>query len=87
MPCLKKLVCPLQKGSTVILRCPLLNRLQDFYGNYSYHFSELQPLIDEIEQIEQEFADDEHVLTTLEALKKACRDARNGNLNLYFFGD
>lgn len=71
----------------IVLCCPLLNRLQDFYGDCSYDLSELEQLIEEIQEIKQEFINDKIVVVQLEIFEKACRDARNGNLNLYMFAD
>lgn len=75
------------RGEFVIVRCPLLNRLQDIYGNCSYDVSELNQLINEIREIKQEFVNNNEAVISLEVLEKACCDARNGNLNLYIFGD
>ena len=45
--------------------CPLLNRLQDFYGDCSYDLSELEQLIEEIQEIKQEFINDKIVVVQL----------------------
>lgn len=71
----------------IVLRCPLLNRLQDFYKDCSYDSSELEYLIKEIQEIKQAFINDQNIAGQLEMFEKACRDARNGNLNLYAFAD
>ncbi len=80
-------VSPTDSRDIIVLCCPLLNRLQDFYEDCSYDLSELRQLTEEIQKIKQEFTSDQRTVTQLEMFEKACRDARNGNLNLYLFAD
>lgn len=70
-----------------LLRCPLLNRLQNFYEDCSYHSNELEHLIKEVQEIKQEFISDQNISVQLKMFEKACRDAQNGKLNLYVFAD
>ncbi|MCY7323333.1 MAG: hypothetical protein LH660_16390 [Phormidesmis sp. CAN_BIN36] len=71
----------------IVLRFPLLNRLHDFYKDCSYDLSEIGQLVEEVWEIKQEFINDQRIVTQLEIFEKACRDARNGDLNLYIFAD
>ncbi|MBW4580004.1 MAG: hypothetical protein KME42_10585 [Tildeniella nuda ZEHNDER 1965/U140] len=78
---------PTNSRSITVSCCPLLNRLQDFYSDCRYDLDELEPLREEIQAIKPEFTSDRRVITQLEMFEKACRDALNGNLNLYVFAD
>ncbi len=80
-------VSPTNSKDTVVLQYPLLDRLRDFYGDCSYDLSELEQLIEEVREIRQEFTRNQCMVTQLKMFEKACRDARNGNLNLYIFAD
>lgn len=71
----------------MVLCCPLLNRLQDFYRDCRCDLSELEQLLKEIQAIKLEFTSDRRIIAQLEMFEKACRDSLNGNLNLYIFAD
>lgn len=80
-------VSPTNARDIIVLRCPLLNRLQDFYGDCRYDLSELEQLAEEIQAIKRDFTGDRRVVTQLEMFEKACKEALNANLNLYVFAD
>ena len=78
---------PRPDGTARELKCPLLNRCHDLYADARFGGEELPLLRAEVQLLKAEFPRSADVLEFLACLERACRDAKNGGLQLYGFGD
>ena len=78
---------PRPDGAARELKCPLLNRCHDYYADARFGGEELSLLRAEVQHLKAEFSGSAGVLEFLACLERACRDAGNGGLRLFGFGD
>lgn len=78
---------PRPDGTARELKCPLLNRCHDLYADARFGGEELPLLRAELNHLKAEFPRSPDVLEFLTRLERACRDAENGGLQFFGFGD
>jgi hypothetical protein len=65
----------------------ILNRIQDYYSDASFDYSEIHLLIQELYILEKEYSNDAKIFEFVANLKKICDMALQSRENIYFFAD
>ena len=66
---------------------PLFRRMENYYKDAKYGLEELQPLIDEINEIKTIFKDNNQLLKQLDAIKNSCEKAKKEHSSVWVYCD